>query len=193
MNDAKLLDAGAVETLKGANPELEVGVDRVLDEDGHIRSAESVGNLLNSEGVGGGACAHPYHVDAVLDGLVDVLRRGDLDSGVHASLFLDPLEPRQTDRAYALERAWACAWFPDAGAENLDAVGGEFACRVHYLLLSLGAARSSYNEGSFAVHAREEDGLEFELCFHCIIWCLFFSEIDGCAIVNFLGGLPYFF
>ena len=179
MDDAELLDSRAVKTLERAYPELKIGVDGILDEDGHIRPAERVGDLLDSERVGRGARADPYHVDSVFNGLVDVLRRGHLDGGVHTRLALDPLQPRQTDRTYALERAWASARLPDACTENLDAAGGELTRSVHNLFLGLGAAGTGDDEGSFAVHAREEYGLEFELCFHIYVVVFLFDWYDS--------------
>ena len=64
MNGAELVYAGVVDALQCANPQLDVGVDRVFDKYGHFGVAlQGVGNLLHGERVGAGARANPQDVD----------------------------------------------------------------------------------------------------------------------------------
>ena len=148
VNHAELPDAGPVEPFQGPDPEIQVRIDRILDEHGDVRIPERVGNLLHQEGVGRGPGPDPEQVDAVFEAFIDVLFAGDLGADLHPGLLLDPPEPLEARRPDAFEAAGMRPGFPDTGAEDMDAARGKFMGRPEHLLLGLGAAGTGDGHGS---------------------------------------------
>ena len=119
VDDSEFLDSGPVETLEGADPEVEVRVDRVLDEYRDVSILEGVGNFLHEERVGGRAGSHPYHVDTELYAFIYVLFAGHLGADLHSEFFLDFLHPLEAWHAHAFEAARMGPWLPYSGTEDV--------------------------------------------------------------------------
>ena len=142
VDDAELADTGPVEAFQRTDPQVQVRVDRILDQHRHVRTAQGIGDLLHQERIGGGSGSDPYHVHPVLDALQDMLFRRDLRTNLHPEFFLDPFHPLQARRSDTFETARMGPGFPDACPENMDAESGQAAGGLHDLLLGFGAARS---------------------------------------------------
>ena len=164
MDGGKPFQSGLVDALQGAYPQLEVGVDGVLDQHGDVHAAQRVGYFLHGKGVGRRPRAYPQQVDARLEAFVDVLGGGHFGADVHACLLLHLLEPGQAFDADAFEAAGLGARLPDAGAEYLQPFVGQLAGGVHHLFFGLGAARAGDDQRAFLGDAGQLDG--FELEFH---------------------------
>ena len=156
MDGPQALDACLVESLHGSYPQLKVGVDGVLDEDGHIDSSQRIGQGLHGKGVGRGARPYPQDVHAVLQCQLDVLWRGHFGRDEHVGFFLYLLHPWQGFLAVALEATGLGTGFPYAGPEVMASFHGQLACRVHHLFLSLGTAGACNDEGTFVVARKIE-------------------------------------
>ena len=143
--------SGIVETLHCSNPEFQVGVDRVFDEHGHVDAFERIGDFLHSERICRGSSANPEHIDAVLEGCLNVLARSHFGSDEHTGLFLHAFEPYETFFADTFEAPRLGARFPDACSEVLYPCFSQIGCRRHYLFFCLGTARTCYDYRSLVV------------------------------------------
>ncbi len=85
---------------------------------------------------------------------------GHFRGNEHAGLFLDSGEPFEARSTHTLEASGFGARFPDTGAENAYAVGGELPGGVEGLLLGFGAARAGYHKRT-PVDTFEMYGLQF--------------------------------
>ena len=121
MDGTQFLHTGTVESLQGANPEFEVGVDGILHEDGNVNAAEGIGKCLHGKGVSRSTRTYPKNVDAVFQGEFHMLGGGDLGGYEHTGLLLYLLHPGKGLFAVALEAAWLGAWLPDACTEVVAA------------------------------------------------------------------------
>ena len=111
----------------GADPEPDVGIDRVLHEYRDVHSGERVGNFLHRERADGRARADPDGVDPMRQDLLDVLGGCDLGDQRDAVLGPRTAEPREPFVADALEVIGACARLPDPGAEVRDTERGDLS------------------------------------------------------------------
>ena len=173
-------DAGVVDALDGADPQLEVGADGVFHQHRDVRSAQGVGDLLHGEGVGRRACADPQQVDAAFQRRGDVLAGGHFGRGVHARFAFHALEPGDARLSDAFEAAGFGAGLPESGAADADAFGCQRAGRAEDLLFGFGAARACDYQGAPGVDSRECDGLN--VVHGCVIFVCFFSvfPFSGC-------------
>ena len=169
VDDAEFPDAGAVQALQGADPQVQVRIDGILHQDGDIRILEGVGDFLHEEGVGSRAGADPEQVDTVLEALVHMLLVRNLGAHKHPGLFLHLFQPFQTGRAHTFEAARVRAGFPDARPEHVDAPGRETAGRFQDLLFGFRTARARNHHRA---REREEspfaDGDDIECLCHII-------------------------
>ena len=140
VDHAELLDAGHVETLQSAYPQIEVGIDRILDEHRHVGVAQRIGNLLHHERVRRSAGAYPYHVYAVFETFVDMLLVGNLGADLEAGLLTHLLEPFEARSAYAFEASRVGAGFPNTCTKHIDAEGAQSPGCLQHLLFGLSAA-----------------------------------------------------
>ena len=123
VDSRQTVDACAIEALESADPQLQVRVDRVLDQNRDINAFQGVGDLLHGEWVNRRAGADPQHIDSSLQGLENMITVRDLGRDVHACFLFYPFQPRQADRANTLEASWFRTGFPNAGTEDLDTSG----------------------------------------------------------------------
>ena len=140
VNHAQFPDAGPVQALQGADPQVQVRIHGVLHQHGHIGAAEGIGNLLHQEGVGRRTGTYPHHVHAVFDALQHMLLRSHFGADLHAQLFLHPLKPFEAGGAHALEAARMRPGLPDTCTEYVDAEGRQAAGRFHHLFFSFRTA-----------------------------------------------------
>ena len=118
---AKLLYAGTIDAQQRAYPQLEVWVDRILDEDRRIGAFQRICQCLYGKGIGCSACSDPEDVDAMLEGQLDVFRRGNFRSSKHARFLLDAFHPGECWFAVPFEASGLCSRLPDAGTEYVAA------------------------------------------------------------------------
>ena len=173
MDDAQSGDAGLVDALEASYPQLEVGIDWVLHQYGHVAALQGVGDFLHGEGVGHGAGTDPEEVDTGIQGGLDVGVGSYFGAYLHAEFLLHTVEPGQTFFADAFEAAGFRAGLPDAGAEELDALAGELRGGVHHLFFGLGGAGAGNDDGAFhlGLGAKEIKGRKIEVHSIGIIVC----------------------
>ena len=174
MDSTKTLDAGAVDALQSTHPELDVGIDGVLHEDGNVHTLERIGYGLNGKGIGRRAGTDPQDVDAVLETKLNVLRRSHFRSDEHACLLLDALHPRQRLLAVALEASGLRAGLPDAGTKHVASFGGKLQGRLHHLLFGFGRTGTADDNGTGQVTGQIQ-GFEFQIHNGMIIYCLLYD------------------
>lgn len=146
VDGADVVDAALAEAFDGAEPESHVGACGVFDQHGHATTAEGGTEFLDHEGVARGTCADPDGTDAIALAEGDMLGLGDLAAVVDAVFGREFLHPAERGLAETLEATRACAWFPDAGAEECDARhGGECGRNLPQLVTALDAARTCYD------------------------------------------------
>ena len=134
------------DALQGTEPQVKVGINGILDQDGHlVVSLQLVGDALDGKGVGRRAGSNPQDVNACIQGRTDMLDRSHLGRKRHSRFLPDLLQPFQADVPHAFKSAGHGARFPDACPENFHAYGRQGTRRVERLLLALGTTRSGNN------------------------------------------------
>ena len=156
MNCSDATDASAIDTFDGANPKLDVRIDRILDQHGHILACQSIGKFLHSKGIGSGACSDPQHIDTKGKGGIDVSLGGHFNTNEQSSLSLKFLKPGQTNHTHALEASWLGARLPDACTEEFDALLGKRATCGQYLFFTFGATGAGNDERTLDVELRQQ-------------------------------------
>ena len=151
MDGSQTLDASLVQTLHGTNPQFQVRVDRVLDEDWDVDSPQRVSQSLHGKGVCSGSGTYPQNIHVVLQCQLHVLRSSHLSGYQHVGFILHLLHPGQGLLAITLESAWLGTWFPYTGTEVVATLHGQLAGCCHHLLLCLGTAGTCNDEGAFVV------------------------------------------
>ena len=142
VNHAQTGNAGLVDALQSANPQLQVRVHGVLYQHGHVVSLQRVGDFLHRKGVGHRACANPDQVDTRIQRSLNVGTCGHFGTHLHAEFLLHAVQPGQALFADALEAAGLGARLPDAGAEQLDALAGQLCGGTHHLFFGFGRTGS---------------------------------------------------
>ena len=159
MDGRQTPDAGVVDALDGADPQLEVRAHGILHQHGNVLPAQRVGDLLHGEGIGRRAGADPQQIDASVESRGDMLARGDLRGDVHARLALDALQPGNARGAHALEASRLGPGLPQPGAEDAESLGGKGPGRVECLFFGFGAARSCNDQRPPGIDPGQYDGL----------------------------------
>ena len=142
MDDAQLADAGTVQALQRTNPQVDIGIHRILHQDGNVRSLQGIGEFLHQEGIGGGTRPDPQIIQPIFQALIDVLGAGHFGTHLHTQLFLDAFHPAQAFCAHSFKGTRMGTRFPDTGPEDMDALAGEPRGRCHHLFFGFGAARA---------------------------------------------------
>ena len=137
VNGGHALDAGLVDALHCAYPQLEVGVDRILDEHRYVDSPECVGHGLHGKWVGRSARADPQYVYPILQGQLYMFGRGHLSGHQHASFLLHTVEPWQRRLAVSLKSSGLGARLPHTGAEHPATFHGELLGGFNHLFFCL--------------------------------------------------------
>ena len=161
-------EAGVVETFDGADPEFEIGIDRILDQHRNVHAAQRSCQFLHGERIGRGAGTDPQQVDPRFERFEDVALGGHFGRDVHAGFGLDTLQPAQSFDPHSLESAGLGAGFPDAGAEDLHLLRGERAGGREHLLFGFGTARAGDYKRPPGRDAGKYDGLQI-VHFHNLI------------------------
>ena len=153
VNHAQTVNARSVQTLDRPDPQLQVRIDRVLDQHGHVHALQGIGHLLHGEGVRRRTGADPQEIDPRLQRLEYMVFRSHLGRHQHARLLFYPLQPRQADGTDTLESARFRTRLPDTRAKNLNSLGCQFLGGLQHLFLCLGATRTGYHDRPLRIHA----------------------------------------
>ena len=151
VNGTQASDAGGIQSLQGAHPEFQVGIDGVLHEHGHVDSPQRIGQRLHGKRIGRRAGTHPENVDAVFQGQLHVSGCGHFGSHEHARFLFHALHPGQCLLAVAFKAAGLGAGLPHAGAEVVAAQFFQLAGCRDDLLFAFGRARTGNHERAFLV------------------------------------------
>ena len=122
-------------------PELQVGVDGILDEYGDIDTTQGISDFLHAERVHGRAGADPEHINVEGEGILYLLASGHFHRSRESRQFLGLLQPGKSLGTDAFEHAGLGARLPDTGTENIHlSGGGQLLGRCYHLLFSFGTA-----------------------------------------------------
>ena len=150
MDDSEFPDSGAVEPCKGSYPQVQVWIDRILDQHRDIRIPQCISYFLNHERIGSGPGADPDHVDSVFHAFIYMFLAGHFGADLHPIFPLHLLEPSQAFNPDTLEGSGMRTGFPYSGTENVDAEVVEAFRRHHYLEFRFGAAGTRYHKRGYA-------------------------------------------
>ena len=136
MYNTEFSDACSIDTFQSTNPQFEIWVDRILDEDRDVQSMHRVCQQLYSKWICCCACSYPQNVNTIVHGELYMLWGSDLCANEHTSLFFYLLEPFQSRFTMSLEASWLGTWFPYTSTEHV----ASFVCQLlgccHYLLFA---------------------------------------------------------
>ena len=151
MNGTEALHACGIQSFDGTNPQLQVGINRILHQHGLVDTLKRIGQRLHRKRVGTGAGTNPKNVDIVLQCQFDMLWRCHLGSHIHTRLLLHALKPGQRNLTITLKATGLGARFPDACTEVVAAQLFQLHGSGHHLFLGLSRARSCNHERTFVV------------------------------------------
>ena len=138
------------ETLDVPDPQFQIGNHRILDHDGESGVLYSVGNLLHLNGVDGGTCAHPHHMDAVFGAELHMFGIQYLHANGNVVGVLNFLQPGQGGIARAGKAVRRTAHLPSSGSEVIQrnilflCLFRKLRCRVQQLITTFRRAGSCY-------------------------------------------------
>ena len=156
MDGSEPLHTSLVESLHCPYPQLDVGVDGILHEDGNVNTLQGVGKCLHCKGVGCGAGANPKDVDAIFETQLHMLGRCHFSGHKHAGLFFHLFQPRERLLSVSFEPTGLGARLPHTGAEVVASLFAELPCCCHDLLFGLSTAWACYDEGALVVAGKFE-------------------------------------
>ncbi len=151
VDSCQALHTSLVQTLHRTNPQLQVGVDGILHEDGDIHTLQRVGKCLHGKRIGRGTRTHPQDINAILQAELHMLRCSHLGSHQHLRLLLHLLQPNEGWFTMSLEATGFRTGLPYPGTEVMTSVHCQLLGGSHHLLLTLSTAGSCNDEGAFIV------------------------------------------
>ena len=168
MNNTQFLDAGIVQTLESADPEVKIRIDRILYKDRDISVLQSIRNLLHKERIGCGSCTDPYEVHTIFETLEHMLLAGNLSRDLQTILLLHLLHPLKTRHTDTLKRSRMSARLPYTRTEYIDSQFLQSFSSLHHLLFSLCTARTgNHTRSRLCEHSPFIKGNKFQfLCRH---------------------------
>ena len=151
MDSTKTLDTSLVQTLKRTNPQLQIGVHRVLYKHGDIHTLQRVGNGLHGKGVSRCTGTNPQDIYTVLQAQLYVLRSSHLGRNQHLGFLLHLLQPYQSGLAMTLKATGLGTRLPHTSAEVMAALHSQLLSGCHYLFLGFSTTRACNHKGTFVV------------------------------------------
>ena len=146
MDGSQTTDTGTIETLESSDPQFQIRIDRVLDQDRNIYSFQCIGDLLYGERINRCTGSDPQHVDPCFQCFENMVFRCHFGSHIHTCFLFYPFQPLQAFCTNSFESTRFGTRFPDSCAEQLDAFVCDSSGRFHYLLFCLSATRTGdYN------------------------------------------------
>ncbi len=139
VDSPQTLNPHDIESLQGPNPQIDIGIYGIFEQDRDINATQRLRYILHGEGVCGCPCTDPEDIDPRLQRLLDMPTIRDLRCYHHSELILHPPEPREPRNTNPLETVWTGARFPYPGAENLNSILLQLSRRIHHLSLILRA------------------------------------------------------
>ncbi len=144
MYDTKTADTCVIEAFERTYPQVEVGIDRILDKHWYIlaRIFKHIGNLLHCERIGRRARTYPQQVYSIFKSRLDMTSVSHFGRHFHTGLLLYLIEPSKPRNTYTLEASRLGARLPYACTKYFYACTRKTAGCGQDLFFGLCAART---------------------------------------------------
>ena len=142
---ANLAYSGTVQPLKGSNPQVQIGVHRILHEHWDVRVGECLCNFLDKERIGCRPRPNPHEVNAIFQTVKHMLLICHLRGYLQPKFSFCPLHPLQSLRSDSLKAAGMRTRFPYPRTIDIYSYFLQLSCRRHHLFFRFRAARARNN------------------------------------------------
>ena len=93
VDGSQACDARSVDALQSTDPEFDVGIHRVFDQNRDVHTFQRVGQFLHGERIGRSACSDPKQIHSGFERRFHMLGHSHFGGYQHAGFFLDALQP----------------------------------------------------------------------------------------------------
>lgn len=135
-------DARTAQSLQSPHPQIKVGINGILDEDGDIAASKGISNVLYGKRVGSGAGTEPHGVKAGIEYRMDMAGAAHLHNDLHTQLTLHTQQPGYSFLTHAFKATGTRTRLPNASAEHTDTLNSQRCSRGHDLGFGLRTARA---------------------------------------------------
>ncbi len=120
MNGSQFFYSSLVKAFHCSNPEVNIGINRILYQYRNIHTLESISNFLHCKRICSCPGTYPKYIHPIFQSFVNMFYSRHFNGCQHPGFLLDFFQPCQSFRSNTFECIRPGPWFPYTSPENLN-------------------------------------------------------------------------